>query len=235
MLLSYTALLFLLREASTQPHVAFESLTFPAPDRQIWSRMKTCQVTVRVVGKGASSKVLDREPCSILVAINEAVVFAQRVDFLIANDYDALSRAVSLCSSCFDNLLLPSILHVEKGRRGFPSTEVRAYFHRVLEQRPNVFIYNLQTSKRLLKVLQEGGWKDFTLPPQTPTLTSICSGETALLWFASQGFKQFIYYGHDSTATYHPIFGQKRAVKSSGCYNNLRRHARHLMLNITFV
>lgn len=153
--------------------------------------MENC--TVKIVGKGPSSKLFNDSPFSesdIIVAINQsACIITRPVNFLFANDIEGLDNIPDNILHKIENIAIPEYPHIN----GWSNINVN-YKHVIdkFHKDSNLIIFNLWTS-----------------PHKNPNLLSldksISTADTAISFFAKiHNVKKFELYGIGVSNGYNP-------------------------------
>lgn len=100
---------------------------------------------VRVVGKGPTAKYLKHSdyPNDIFVAINQAAIFMDEIDYLFANDIEGLNGIPDDKYDHIKNIAIPEHPHLD----GMPRNDVTYEFvmNKLKHKNLNYIIYNLHT------------------------------------------------------------------------------------------
>lgn len=140
-----------------------------------------------IVGKGPSARQVG-DPGIPVVALNGAAILCERIDWLVCNDVEMLAGIDSEDIRRADRLLLPAMMHCNRGKSLKSHRELRLQFM----GRP-VDLYELHSNPH----------KD----PVLPCFGAIWSvGETAVAWLIHQGFTRIYTLGIDPGGGYANLF-----------------------------
>lgn len=168
------------------------------------------QQTVLILGKGPSARYVDRSDPRVICALNGAVKFCGRCDWLFVNDVSALEEISESCVGITRNIVVPSELHQDRrGRRTMRFDQLPDWFVEL----PCLHIYQLHTAQKRRHDIPDFG-----------RIWSV--GETAVCWMLKQGHREFVTLGIDPVGGYHEEFqgGPQDLTKPANWYDqNWRR------------